>query len=308
MEITHSDIISGTIEGYVWTTIQESSLEELLCYNGDFNIDIKDSKISRFMTYMTNGLNLKIEDTIIDFFNLMFAHPDAPHNVEIIRVKISNFYIKPGGPSLYQFTNCTVNEKISLELDPTEYMIPTFTGSILFTENATIHQVPGDGKTSLNRVYKIVARDENGTLSNTPISVTRENKTIISGKTNEKGEIVFTVPFEKEYTVIESPPTGGPYLINNDDFSALMTITVSGQSKSLSFLSDTPTIIEIKNSTIQIDTEEEPSELIEEKTTIPLPLVSIGTGLVLIILLFIMKNAQAEHSISTMNSIAPINT
>ena len=247
------DCINSTLEGiyidgYGRVKLRNSPVKDLLCYNGDFNIEIRNSTIQKLVTYMSIGLNLKIEKSELGLLNLMYAHTDAPHNIEFVNSHIDQIYFIPGGPLIYQFSNTTIRQAY-LEPDQYNYSTPTLTGAINFDNNFSITYISNEGKISLNRVYKVRILQEGIPIVETPVKITRKNETIFNGTTNTEGEIIFKNNFQKILKTIDEPP----YLINVNEFTTPLILTCINQNYTINFDTDTPIKIMLNKETQTIE-------------------------------------------------------
>ncbi len=257
----------------VWATVKKCNLDILRCRNGDFNVKVSGSELEVCESMMTTGFNLRMEDTDIGKLNLMYAHPEAPNNVEILNCCVQTLFISPSAPPVFMFDDSTVERGISLESGEGVDAFPLLTGSLSFGNNCTIEYDEREGVSELVRIFRFEVTSENTTTSNMPYTVMNGNSTIKTGVTGDMGIIVFPLKFQRQFSLIEDPEPGGPYLNDFDNFTSPLRLIIHGQETELGFTSDTP----IK---IKIISTEPPSTNLEPNTAIT-P-VSIITSLMII--------------------------
>ena len=240
----NSNISQIYLEKFGNAYMGNSFVEEVICYNGDFIVEIQETTVNQLLSYLTIGLNLKIEDAEISDLHLMYAHPDAPHNIEIVRTNIEKLQMSPGGPTSYQFFDSFITDKIIFEPDTEGYNYPTLTGGLSFSDNISITHIPGEGETMLGRVYKISVNDQGEPVKNTPVEITANNSTLFSGSTNDEGFIVFKLKFYKVLELIQNQ-SGGQYLMNKNNFTEVANIQVLDHSVPINITSKTPISLNI---------------------------------------------------------------
>lgn len=82
----------------VWATVNDSKLDILRCRNGDFNVKVTGSDVEILETIMTTGFNLRVTSSKLGILNLMYAHPEAPNNVEVLDSDIGTLHLTPSSP------------------------------------------------------------------------------------------------------------------------------------------------------------------------------------------------------------------
>jgi len=223
----------------VWASIQNSSIEIFRCRNGDFNIKIFDSEIEALETMMTSGFNLKIIGSDLGNLNLMFAHPEAPNNVELINTTIAGLYFTPSSPPVYKFDQSSVEDLVALEAGEV-FASPLITGSLDFGGNCSIVQDEREGISALSRVYQVHVLEEGTPVSEEPYTISNGNRTIHEGKTNANGTMVFPLRFVRRFELIQDPTQGGPYMYDTNNFTAPLILKVGDHVYELGFLTETP--------------------------------------------------------------------
>lgn len=189
--------------------IEDSEIGLLRCRNGDFNIRIANTEIGTLETMMITEFNLKMEGSDLGLLNLMYAHPEAPNNVELKDTSIGTLYLTPSSPPVYRFDNVLIESSVTLEAGEASSP-PIITGSLRFGPNCTIHQDEKEGESVLSRVYRIELLDEGSPVSGEHYTITEGNRTIHKGVTSANGTMVFPLRFVKSYGIIENPSQGGP--------------------------------------------------------------------------------------------------
>lgn len=257
----------------VWATVKSCNLDILRCRNGDFNVKVSNSSIEVCESMMTTGFNLKMEDTEIGKLNLMYAHPEAPNNVEILNCCIQNLFISPSAPPVFMFEGTVIEEGVSLEAGEIVEASPLLTGGLSFGNNCTIEHDEREGVSEVVRIFRIDVTSENTTTSNMPYKVMNGNSTVKTGTTGENGAIVFPLKFQRKFSLIDEPEPGGPYLNDLDNFTAPLRLIINDQQTEIGFTSNTP----VK---IQIATTEAPTRI---ETSLPVNPVSIAIVAILAI-------------------------
>ncbi len=223
----------------VWATIQDSKIDIFRCRNGDFNVKIFDSEIDTLESMMTSGFNLKIIGSDLGNLNLMFAHPEAPNNVELINTTIGGLYFTPSSPPVYKFDQAHVEEVIALEAGSV-FASPLLTGSLDFGVNCSIVQDEREGISALSRVYMVSVLEAGTPVSGEPYTISNGNRTIHEGETNANGTMVFPLRFVRRFELVQDPAQGGPYMHDTNNFTAPLILKVGDHVYEFGFLTETP--------------------------------------------------------------------
>ena len=178
----------------VWATIQGSKIELFRCRNGDFNVKIIESEIETLESMMTSGFNLKIIGSDLGNLNLMYAHPEAPNNVELINTSIASLYLTPSSPPVYMFDGSRIEESVVLEAGEAVGS-PLLTGSLCFNSSCSIIQDEREGVSTLSRIYMIHILEEGRPVSGEQYALINGNRTLHEGVTNANGTIMFPLKF-----------------------------------------------------------------------------------------------------------------
>jgi hypothetical protein len=216
----------------VWATIQGSKIEIFRFRNGDFNIKIIDSEIDTLESMMTSG------------FNLMFAHPAAPNNVELINTTIKELYFTPSSPPVYKFDQAHVERLVALEAGDV-FASPLLTGSLDFGVNCSIIQDEREGISALSRVYRVNVLEEGVPVSGEPYIISNGNRTIHEGETNANGTMVFPLRFVRRFELVQDPAQGGPYMYDTNNFTTPLILRVGNHVYEPGFLTETPLTLNI---------------------------------------------------------------
>jgi hypothetical protein len=223
----------------VWATILDSKIDIFRCRNGDFNVKIFGSEIDTLESMMTSGFNLKIIGSDLGNLNLMFAHPEAPNNVELINTTIEGLYFTPSSPPVYKFNQMHVEEVISLEAGDV-FASPLLTGSLDFGVNCSIVQDEREGISALSRVYMVQVLEEGNPVSGEPYTISNGNRTIHEGETNANGTMVFPLRFVRRFELVQDPAQGGPYMYDTNNFTAPLILKVGDHVYEIGFMTETP--------------------------------------------------------------------
>ena len=223
----------------VWATIQDSKINLFRCRSGDFNVKIFDSEIETLESMMTTGFNLKIIGSDLGILNLMFAHPEAPNNVEVINTTIEELYFTPSSPPVYKFDQARVEELVALEAGEA-LVSPLLTGSIGFGDDCSIIQDEREGISALSRVYQVHVLEEGVPVPEESYTVSNGNITIHEGETNANGIMVFPLRFVRRFELVQDPAQGGPYLFDTNNFTTPLILKVGDHVYELGFLTETP--------------------------------------------------------------------
>lgn len=257
----------------LWATIIESKLDVLRCRNGDFNVKITGAQVGTLETMMTTGFNLKLLESSVGNLNLMYAHPEAPNNVEIINTMVENLYLSSSSPPVYMFDGSTVQDRLVLETGDGSSQPSLLTGSLVFEDDCRVEHDEREGITELTRVYMVTV--DNATTPDTEYMIVNDNHTIKTGTIGENNLIVFPIKYRREYSLIENPQQGGPYLIDDNNFTTPITLHIDGQSVELGLTSNTPIQFSIKKE-IPNEPEPEPTQTPYTPLTIITALAAIG--------------------------------
>nr|MBC8463308.1 hypothetical protein [Candidatus Bathyarchaeota archaeon] len=223
----------------VWATVQGSKIEIFRCRNGDFNIKIIDSDIDTLESMMTSGFNLKIIGSDLGNLNLMFAHPDAPNNVELINTTLETLRLTPSSPPVYMFDQARIGGAVVLEAGE-EFAAPLLTGSFTFDVDSSIVQDGREGVSALTRVYMVHVLEDGKPISGETYALISGNKTIHEGVTSVNGTMVFPLRFVRRFELIKAPTQGGPYMYDTNNFTSPIILKVGDHVIELGFMTETP--------------------------------------------------------------------
>jgi len=223
----------------VWATVQGSKVKLFRCRNGDFNIKIIDSEVETLESMMTSGFNLQIVGSDLGNLNLMYSHPEAPNNIELINTTIETLYLTPSSPPVYMFDCVRIEGAVVLEAGES-VSSPLLTGSLDFASNCSIIQDEREGMSALSRVYMVHILEEGGPVSGETYALINGNRTIHEGVTSVNGTIVFPLKFVRSYGLIQDPPQGGPYMYDTNNFTTPIILKVGPYLSELGFTTKTP--------------------------------------------------------------------
>ena len=242
IETSNTKIYYLELWDYAWTFIEDSSVDYLIAWRGDFNIHLQNTTHRGVNIYGTTGLNLKTNKTNTEYLNLDWSHPNTPQNVEIHETNIGDLRLTMLSPQPIQCNKVTIGN-LTLESGWEDEQPITITGSIEFNKEAKINQRVKDGYTRIKRIYLIQANIDGEPAANKQMTIHLENKTYIIN-TNQEGEAILPVTYLRHIDVITNPQPGGPYLINRDNLTRPVIITLNNQNTTINLLSDTPVKIE----------------------------------------------------------------
>ena len=80
------------------------------------------------------------------------------------------------------------------------------------------------------------------------LTIHKENKTKTI-TTNQNGEAVLSLSYIRHIEVITDPQPGGPYMINQDNLTKPVNITLQNTNKTINILSDAPITIKATTQT-----------------------------------------------------------
>ena len=223
----------------VWATIQGSKIELFRCRNGDFNVKIIESEIETLESMMTSGFNLKIIGSDLGALNLMYAHPEAPNNIELINTSIASLYLTPSSPPVYMFDGSRIEESVVLETGEAVGS-PLLTGSLCFNSSCSIIQDEREGVSTLSRIYMIHIQEEGRPVSGEQYTLINGNRTLHEGVTNASGTIMFPLKFVRRFDLIQDPEQGGPYMYDTNNFSTPVILKVGPHTHEVGFTTETP--------------------------------------------------------------------
>jgi len=223
---------------YSWAFIEDSEIEYLSVWEGDFNIQLTNTTHKSLSTHYTLGLNLKTNGTKTDYITLDRCQPNTPANVEFYDTEIGDLYLTMYSPQQIQCDKVTIGN-LTLESGWGHESPITITGTIDFKPDAEIVQRTKEGYTCIRRIYSVEVTLDNQTASNAQLTIQLSNntKTIT---TNQEGKAILPVTYLRQFTLISNPQPGGPYLISQDNLTRPVTITYNQQNYTISLISDTP--------------------------------------------------------------------
>jgi hypothetical protein len=234
---------------YSWAFIDDSEIDYLLAWLGDFNIRLTNTTHRAISLYGTTGLNLRTNNTETTQLILDWAQPNTPQNIQLHQTKIDDLQLNMYSPTPIQCSQAIIGN-LTLTSGTGDEPPITLTGSIDFTEDATLNQEVKEGYTRINRVYLIKAIIDDQSAPNTILTIHMENKTQTI-TTNQDGEAVLSLSYQRHIEVITDPQPGGPYMINQDNLTTPVTITLHDTNQTINILSDAPLIIKATTQTTQ---------------------------------------------------------
>ena len=107
-----------------------------------------------------------------------------------------------------------------LESGEVSSITPLLTGRLSFVSGCNVTHDEREGVTEIVRVFRVEALNQNETASNLPYTLLSGNNTIKTGTNSETGVIVFPLKFRREYSLIQNPQSGGPYLNDHNNFTS----------------------------------------------------------------------------------------
>jgi hypothetical protein len=241
IETQNTKIYYLRLMGYSWAIIEDSSIEYMSAWEGDFNIQLKNTTHRRLSTYETAGLNLQTNGTKTDELILDWCVPNTPQNVELHNTEIGDLHLTMYSPQPIQCSDVTIGN-LTIESGRGDEPPITLTGSIDFTSDAEINQAMKGGYTCIRRVYLIEATIDNEPAANTMLIIHLENQTKTI-TTNQLGQAVIPVTYVHQFSLVRNPQPGGPYIITQNNLTRSVTLTLNQQNYTLSILSDTPVVL-----------------------------------------------------------------
>jgi hypothetical protein len=238
IEAQNTHIYYLRLTGYSWAFIEDSEIDYLSAWDGDFNIQLTNTTHRGISTHRTLGLNLKTNGTKTDYLIMDWCQPNTPANVEFFETEIGNLQLTMYSPQQIQCEKVTLGN-LTLEAGWGNEPPITITGNIDFTEDIEIIQNVKEGYTCIRRVYLVEATLDDKPAANTQITIHQNNKTKTI-TTNQEGKAIITLTFLRQFTLIPNPQPGGPYLINRDNLTKPITITFNQENYTISLISDTP--------------------------------------------------------------------
>ena len=238
IEAQETHIYYLRLMGYSWAFIEDSYIEYLSAWEGDFNIQLTNTTHRSLSTHETLGLNLKTTGTKTDYLTLDWCQPNTPANVEFYETEIGDLYLTMYSPQQIQCDKVTIGN-LTLEAGWGHENPITITGNIDFTPEATINQAVKSGYTCIKRVYLVEATldDKPAAIKQIIIHTDNETKTIT---TNQEGKAIITLTYLRQFSLIQNPQPGGPYLIDRENLTKPVTITYNQQNYTISLISDAP--------------------------------------------------------------------
>ena len=238
IETQNTRIYILRLMGYSWAIIEDSSIDYMSAWEGDFNIQLKNTTHKSISTYETTGLNLQTNGTKTDELLLDWCVPNTPQNVELHDTEIGTLYLTMHSPQPIQCSGVTIGN-LTMEAGRGYEPPITITGSIDFTGDAEINQTWKGGYTCIRRIYLIEATIDDQPAPNKMLTVSLENKTKTI-TTNQLGQAVIPITYLYQFSLISNPQPGGPYIITHDNLTRQVTITLNRQNYTLGIISDTP--------------------------------------------------------------------
>ena len=238
IEATNTRISTLMTSEYCWAIIEDTQIDYMLAWRGDFNIQLKNTTQGTLHIFETFGLNLQTNSSKIDHLILDDAVENTPQNVELYKTEIKDLYITMLSPQPIQCDNVTIGNLTTVAGWGDEPPI-TITGSIQFTDDAEINQNTRDGYTCIRRIYLIEATIDNQPSEETELTIHLENQTKTI-TTNQQGIAILPITYLHHYGLVNNPPPGGPYLYNENNLTKPVTITMIDQNYTIGILSDTP--------------------------------------------------------------------
>ena len=98
IEATDTHICYLRLTGYSWAFIEDSEIEYLSGWEGDFNIQLTNTTHSSISTHGTQGLNLKTNGTKTKYLTLDGYQSNTPTNVEFHETEIGDLYLTMSSP------------------------------------------------------------------------------------------------------------------------------------------------------------------------------------------------------------------
>ena len=252
IETQNTRLYHLSLRDYSWAFITDSEIDHLYAELGDFNIRLTNTTHRVIRVYGTIGLNLHTNNTETEQLILDWAQPNTPQNIQLHETVIKNLDLNMYSPTPIQCSQVTITNVTLISGYGDEQPI-TLTGSINFTDDATVNQEVKQGYTRINRIYLIKAYIDDEPAANTQLTVTSENRTKTI-TTNQDGEAVLSLSYLRHIEVIPDPQLGGPYMINQDNLTAPVTLTLLDTNTSISLLSDAPFTITATSTPVQQDT------------------------------------------------------
>lgn len=247
IETTNTRISTLMISEYCWAIIEDTKIDYMLAWRGDFNIQLINTTQKILHIFNTIGLNLHTNSSKIDQLVLDEAVENTPQNIELYKTEIGDLSITMLCPQPIQCDNVIIGNLTTAAGYSNEPPI-TITGNIRFTEDAKITQAIRDGYTCIRRIYLIEATIDNQPALNTELTIHLENqiKTII---TNQEGIAVLPITYLHHFGLVSDPSPGGPYLYNEDNLTKPVTIELLDTNKTINILSDAPVTIQATSQT-----------------------------------------------------------
>lgn len=247
IETQNTKIYYLSLMDYSWAFIDDSEIDYLAAWLGDFNIHLTNTTHRVISLYGTTGMNLRTNNTETTQLILDWAQPNTPQNIQLHETKIDNLELNMYSPTPIQCSEVTIGN-ITLTSGYGDEPPITLTGSIDFAEDAEVNQEVKEGFTRINRVYLIKAIIDEDPAANTMLTIHKENKTKTI-TTNQNGEAVLSLNYIRHIEVITDPQPGGPYMINQDNLTKPVTITLQNTNITINILSDAPITIKATTQT-----------------------------------------------------------
>lgn len=285
IEATDTHICYLRLTGYSWAFIEDSEIEYLSGWEGDFNIQLTNTTHSSISTHGTQGLNLKTNGTKTKYLTLDGYQSNTPTNVEFHETEIGDLYLTMYSPQQIQCDKVTLGN-LTFESGWGHELPITITGTIDFKPDATLIQRTKEGYTLIRRIYLVEATIDNQPASNTQLTIKLDNntKTIT---TNQEGKAILPVTYLRQFTLINNPQPGGPYIINRDNLTKPVTIIMNNQNYTINLLSDTPVRLSATSNTT--------SERWEPDWSQHTPAAVILTIIAIIVYLYNTRRRESEN-------------
>lgn len=247
IETQDTKIYYLSLMDYSWAFIDDTEIEYLAAWLGDFNIRLTNTTHRIISLYGTTGINLHTNNTETTQLILDWAQPNTPQNIQLHETKIDELELNMYSPTPIQCSDVTI-ENITLTSGYGDEAPITLTGSINFTEDAEINQEVKEGYTRINRVYLIQAIIDDEPAPNTDLTIHTSNNTRTI-TTNQNGEAVLSLSYLRHIEVIADPQPGGPYMINQDNLTTPVTINLQDTNTTINLLSDAPVTLKATTQT-----------------------------------------------------------
>ncbi|MCW4012466.1 MAG: right-handed parallel beta-helix repeat-containing protein [Candidatus Bathyarchaeota archaeon] len=247
IETQNTKLYYLSLMDYSWAFIDNSEIDYLAAWLGDFNIRLTNTTHRVISLYGTVGINFHTNNTETEQLILDWAQPNTAQNIQLHETKIDELELNMYSPTPIQCNDVTIGN-ITITAGYGDEPPITLTGSIDFTEDAELNQDVKEGYTRINRVYLIKAIIDEMPAPKTKLTIHTGNKTQTI-TTNQNGEAVLSLSYHRQIMVITDPQPGGPYMINQDNLTTPVTITLQDTNTTINILSDAPVTIKATTQT-----------------------------------------------------------